>query len=129
LLKIRHAREVFLRENFRQAKNPQRQTRCGIVAYAFLLFHSERQKRDVPRPLYRRGKLPLVLGAATRNAARQYLATFGNITAQANQILVVDMLYLVCAKVADFSSDPSIFIFIANQFVCLPFQNGTSSSG
>jgi hypothetical protein len=85
------------------------------------LFHGERQKRDVSRALYRRGKSALVFGATAGNAPRQYLPALGNVAAQAVQVLIVDMLHFIGAEVANFSSDPSVFIFVTNQFFYLLF--------
>src|SRR5262245_20455269 len=65
------------------------------------LLGRERQQRDVPRALDGQGQLALVLRAGAEHAARQYLAALGHEGGDQLDVLVVDVIDLVRAELAD----------------------------
>src|SRR6476660_3465277 len=61
----------------------------------------EGQERDVARPLDGQGELALVLGAGAEHPARQDLAPLGHEPGEELHVLVVDVVDLVRAELAD----------------------------
>src|SRR4029453_3468975 len=66
-----------------------------------VLVRGEGQERDVPRPLDGQGQLALVLGAGAEHPARQDLSPLGYEARQELDVLVVHVLDLGRAELAD----------------------------
>src|SRR6185503_13548626 len=75
-------------------------------------------ERDLPRPLDRGLQLPLVLGAGPRDPARQDLAALGHERPDQLDVLVVDVVDLVRAELADLAA--------AEQCAPLPFFSSST---
>ena len=68
----------------------------------------ERKQGDVPRPLDGQGQLALVLGAGAEHPARQDLAPLGDEPREQLHVLVVDVVDLVRAELADLAAPEEI---------------------
>ena len=60
-----------------------------------------RQQGDIPRPLYSFGNVPLMLGAISRNPARNYLAPLAYKITERPGIFVIYRYLLIGAETAD----------------------------
>src|SRR5471032_2690326 len=75
-----------------------------MTSMACLLFGDVRNQRDLPGALDRRLQLALVLRAGSGNAPRQDLAALGHERPDELHVLVVDVVDLVRAELADLAA-------------------------
>src|SRR5260221_11443934 len=88
--------------------------------FAFALVRHVRDQRDLPRALDRRLQLALVHRAGARDPARQDLAALGHERPDQLHVLVVDVVALVRAELADLAPAehrPALALLVAGLLV------------